>query len=466
MIFERIKSAGIAHNSYIIGDGGNAAVIDPRRDCQIYVDIARREGLKISHIFETHRNEDFVSGSAGLRNLTDAQVLHGPGLDWKYGGIVNDRQEFRIGKLLLTVLHTPGHTDESMSYAVTDTASGHATIMVFTGGALFVNEVGRTDLYGPSEASRMASNLYDSIFETILPLGNEVILCPAHGGGSVCGGNIAERDESTLGIEQIQNPILRLKDKDAFTKFKMAEEFEKPYYFQQMEQWNLNGTPLLTGLPDPAPLSPQAFAAEMEKGAITIDTNMPTAFGGAHVKGTYSIWLDGLPNFAGWVLPYDRPILLVLENQTHLTTAITYLIRLGYEHIAGYLQGGIVNWYVKGLPIESLPLMSAQALKEKMDRREELTVLDVRGQQEWNSGHILGAQHIYVGHLEKEITLVDRSKPVAVVCTVGNRASLAASVLLHAGYQAYNVLGGMKSWTASAFPITRESTQGRVNHAR
>jgi hydroxyacylglutathione hydrolase len=204
----------------------------------------------------------------------------------------------------------------------------------------------------------------------------------------------------------------------------------------------------------------------MEKGAIAIDTNMPTAFGGAHVKGTYSIWLDGLPNFAGWVLPYDRPILLVLENQTHLTTAITYLIRLGYEHIAGYLQGGIVNWYVKGLPIESLPLMSAQALKEKMDRREELTVLDVRGQQEWNSGHILGAQHIYVGHLEKEITLVDRSKPVAVVCTVGNRASLAASVLLHAGYQAYNVLGGMKSWTASAFPITRESTQGRVNHAR
>ena len=466
MIFERIKSAGISHNSYFIGDGGHAAVIDPRRDCQIYVDIARREGLKISHIFETHRNEDFVIGSLELRSITGAQIFHGTGLDWKYGGTVSDGQEFCIGKLRLTALHTPGHTNESMSYVLTDTASGEAAIMVFTGDALFVNEVGRTDLYGPSEAARMASSLYDSIFERILPLGDEVILCPAHGGGSVCGGNIAERDESTLGIERRQNPVLRLKDKDDFMRFKMAEPLETPYYFKQMEQWNLNGPPLLTGFPDPAPLSPKAFATQMENGAIAIDTNLPTAFGGAHVKGTYSMLLDELPSFAGWIVPYDRPIVLVLEHQTHLATAVTYLIRLGYEHITSYLQGGMEHWYGQGLSIESLPVISAQALKEKTDRREELTVLDVRGGREWNSGHIPGAQHIYVGHLEREITRVDRSKPVAVVCSVGNRASLAASVLLRAGYEAFNVLGGMQSWSASKFPITNEQTQGRVSHAR
>jgi hydroxyacylglutathione hydrolase len=239
MIFERIKSAGIAHNSYLIGSGSEAAVIDPRRDCQIYIDSAQEKGLKIQYIFETHRNEDYVIGSIELNDITGAEIYHGSGLNWKYGNTVQDGQEFQIGELRLRAINTPGHTDESMSYAIADLAIGEATVMVFTGDALFVGDVGRTDLYGPEEALSLASNLYDSIFHKLLPLGDGVILCPAHGAGSVCGLHIANQDESTLGIERIQNPVLQIKNKDRFIKYKIAEHPERPHYFRQMEKYNL-----------------------------------------------------------------------------------------------------------------------------------------------------------------------------------------------------------------------------------
>jgi len=232
MIFERIKSAGIAHNSYLIGSGSDAVVIDPRRDCQIYIDSAQQKRLKIKYVFETHCNEDYVIGSTELNNITGAEIYHGPGLEWKYGNTLRDGQQFRIGSLRLTAIHTPGHTDESMSYTIADLDTGGVTVMVFTGDALFVGDVGRTDLHGPEEASRLASNLYDSIFNKLLPLGNGVILCPAHGAGSVCGLNIADRDESTIGIERVQNPVLQIKDKDEFVRYKVAEKPERPHYFR------------------------------------------------------------------------------------------------------------------------------------------------------------------------------------------------------------------------------------------
>jgi hydroxyacylglutathione hydrolase len=176
MIFERIKSEGLEHLSYFIGSENEAIVIDPRRDCQVYVDLARREGMTIKNIFETHRNEDYLIGSLELKNLTDAEIYHGRGLDFKYGNFVDEGQDFSFGKLKLTALHTPGHTDESMSYILADLETGKEPVMIFTGDALFVGDVGRTDLYGPKEAPRMASNLYDSIFNKILPLGDEIIL--------------------------------------------------------------------------------------------------------------------------------------------------------------------------------------------------------------------------------------------------------------------------------------------------
>jgi hydroxyacylglutathione hydrolase len=301
-----------------------------------------------------------------------------------------------------------------MSYSVVDLSSGKATVMVFAGDTLFVDDVGRTDLYGQEHAPRLSSSLYDSIFDKLLPLGDGVILCPAHGAGSVCGLNIGDRDESTLGIERVQNPLLQ-KSKDEFIKRKLTEQPERPYYFRRMEKYNLEGPPLLGCMPLPLPLTPNEFREKMKSGAVVVDASEPAAFGGAHIKGAYSIWLEGLPVFAGWVLSYDKPILLVLEDQCHLEKAVRYLIRAGYDQIIGYLKGGTEGWYNAGFPTESLPLLSVHQLKAMMDRGDELLVLDTRGQDEWESGHIKGALHIYVGHLEQRLAEVPRDEPVAVI---------------------------------------------------
>ena len=454
MIFERIKSEGLAHNSYFIGSGSSAAVIDPRRDIQIYLDLALKHGMKIKYILETHRNEDYIIGSTELGYDSQADIYHGPGLDWKYGSPLNDGQEFTIGKLSVTAIHTPGHTDESISYVITDLNSGKTPILVFTGDALFVGDTGRVDLYGDAEIPRMASNLYESIFKRILPLGDNVILCPAHGSGSVCGLNIADRDESTLGIERLQSPSLQWANKKEFVRHKSAEKPEKPPYFAMMEKYNLEGAPRLACLPMPSPLTASEFKKEVESGALVVDTSLPSAFGGAHIKGSYSIWLEGLPGFAGWMLPYDKPILLVLEDQNHLKKAVTYLIRVGYDNILGFLKDGIEGWYDAGLPTESLPLLSVHQLKEKLDRGKDLLVLDARDQREWDTGHIQSSLHIYTGHVESRVSEIPRDKPVAVLCSVGHRAGIAASVLLRAGFtQVYNVLGSVTAWRRAGFPL-------------
>jgi hydroxyacylglutathione hydrolase len=454
MIFKRIKSDGLAHNSYIIGSWNEAAVIDPRRDCKVYAVIAQNEGMQIKYIFETHRNEDYVIGSPELKNITGAEIYHGPRLDWKYGSTLTDGQAFRLGSLRLVAIHTPGHTDESMSYILIDLTTGELPVMVFTGDTIFVGDVGRTDLYGEKEISRLASDLYNSIFKKLLLLGDEVLICPAHGGGSVCGAHIASRDESSIGIERNQNPVLHLVKKDDFIDFKLREKLERPYYFAKMEKYNLEGPPVLGHLPAPPPLSPEEFKAEIQKGAVVIDTSDPHTFGGAHIKGAYNIWGEGLSAFAGWVLPYDHPLLLVLESNRTLNTAVRDLIRIGYDNIAGYLNEGMDGWYNNAFDVERSGLLSVRELKEILGRQEEFTLLDVRSQEEWESGYIQGARHIYVGHLEQGLSEIPKDKPVIVYCSTGHRSSLGVSILLRAGFKTvHNVLGGTSAWTAAEFPV-------------
>jgi hydroxyacylglutathione hydrolase len=458
MIFERIKSEGIAHNSYFLGSGGSAVVIDPRRDIQVYLDLARQNGLVIKYFFETHRNEDYVIGSLQLAAPTGAAIYHGPWLDFKYGHILKDGQEFDLGKLKLAAIHTPGHTDDSMSYVITDQSTGKVPVMVFTGDALFVNDTGRIDFGGLGNVPRMASNLYDSLFNRLLILGDGVIICPAHGSGSVCGARIAERDLSTLGTERLQNPALKYTDKDSFVRYKAAENHEKPPYFAIMEKLNLEGPPLLNGLPSPRALSPSEFKQAIEKGALVIDTSLPAAFGGAHIQSAYSIWLEGLPAFAGWFLPYEKPILLVMEDDSHLDQAVRYLVRLGYDNIAGYLKNGTEEWYNAGYAAEKLNLITVHELKAKLEKKEEITVLDVRAQYEWEAGHIAGSKHIYVGHIEQKLSEIKPDEPVAVICTVGRRASIASSLLLRAGYsRVSNVLGGLSAWRQAGYPTLGEA---------
>jgi hydroxyacylglutathione hydrolase len=450
MIFEKAKSHGISANSYFVGSDENAFVIDPRRDCSVYIETAAKHGIKITHIFETHRNEDFATGALELANATGAKICHGPGLDWGYGSTLTDNQTFLFGNLRVTALYTPGHTDESVSFVVTDLATGDVPVMVFTGDALFVNDVGRTDLYGPEQTERLAGNLFDSIFRRLLPLGDGVIICPAHGGGSVCGVRIADREESTTGTERRQNPVLHLIQKDDFVKYKLSEKPERPPYFRRMEQVNLAGPRLLGKLPKPPAMPPDVFNKHISDGALIVDTREPAAFGGAHISGAYSIWLEGLAAYAGWVLPYDRPLLLVVDDEPACEKAVRYLVRLGYDSIAGYLAGGIANWYTAGLPIERLELISANELKNMLDRKEDITVLDTRRQEEWEEGHIEGAVHIFVGHLEQRSNEIPKGKPTAVYCSAGYRSGLASSILLRGGQRkVYNVAGGINAWLSS-----------------
>jgi hydroxyacylglutathione hydrolase len=456
MIFERVKSEGLAHNSYFIGSGNSAAVIDPRRDIHVYLDLARTHGMRIRGIFETHRNEDYVGGSLELVEVTQTAVYHGPRPDWQYGSVLKEGQAFKFGRINLTAILTPGHTDESVSFVLTDISSGKNPVMVFTGDALFVGDTGRIDLYGQAEIPHLSANLFESIFKRILPLGDGVILCPAHGAGSVCGLDIADRDESSLGIERLQNSSLQYTNQPDFVRYKSSERPERPPYFLKMEKYNLAGPPLLHGLPSPPPLPAADFKNEIENGAVVVDARRPAAFGGAHIQGAYSIWLEGLAAFAGWVLPYDKPIVLVLEDTGQIDTAVRYLIRLGYDRIAGFLKDGIEGWYNAGFPVEHLPLLSVHQLKEKLDSKEEITVLDVRDEAEWNSGHIEGAQHIYVGHVAERLAEIPRDRPVAAMCSVGHRAGLAASILLRAGFpRVYNVLGSFTAWRHAGYPVAK-----------
>jgi len=455
MILERVKSEGLAQISYFVGSENEAIVIDPRRDCQVYIDIAQREGMKIRSVFETHRNEDYVIGSLELAYFTGAKIYHGPGLPFKYGETLKDSQEFGFGKVKLTAIHTPGHTHESMSYALADLDASEEPILVFTGDVLFVGDVGRIDFYGPKEAPRMAENLYNSIFDKLLPLGDGVMLCPAHGAGSVCGGAISQREESTLGLERILNPILQ-KNKEEFIEFKVSEHHETPPYFHKMEQYNLKGPPLLGHLPSPDPLSPKKLQKQMKLGAVVVDTRTPPSFGGAHIAGSHSIRLNRLPSYAGWVLPYDKPIILLLEDNRDLDMAVRYLVRLGYDHITGYLRDGIDAWYKEAFPTEQLGLLTVQELKKRLDRDDDLFVLDVREKGRWDEGHIKEASHIYAGHVERRLDEIPAYRPVVVVCNTGNHASLVASILRREGYrEVYNLLGGMAAWQDAEYDFVK-----------
>ena len=452
MIFEKVKSEIVSHLSYFIGSGTEAVVVDPRRDCQVYVDIANREGVNIRHIFETHRNEDYIIGSKELADLTGAEIHHGPWPEFSYGKVVPDGKVFKVGKLKVTVIHTPGHTPGDISIAVVDTAIGEETVLVCTGDNLFVNDTGRTDFGGPEKRREWSENLYDSIFNKLFPLGDHVVLCPAHGSGSVCGGKIADRETSTLGLERLMNPLLQL-GREEFVNYKVEERHEYAPYFRKMEVYNVEGAPYFGVGPYPPALAPEEFKEKWEGGAIVLDTRPPPSFGAGHIKGSYSLALKRL-GLVGWVLPYDKPILLLMASQGHLDFVTRNLARIGYDDVAGYMAGSIVNWYKKGLPLERLEMMTVSELKETLDSGEDWLVLDVRSHEEWEEGYIDGAMNVYVGLLEKRLDEIPQDRSIAVICKSGTRSGFASSIMLRAGRKnVHNVLGGMEAWKNLGYPL-------------
>jgi hydroxyacylglutathione hydrolase len=453
LLIQTVKSEIVSHLSYTVGSNDEAAVIDPRRDCQVYLEIANRWGAKIKYIFETHRNEDYVTGSLELANLTGATIFHGPGLPWKFGKTLQDNQEIKVGSLKIRALHTPGHSPESTSYVLYDPEIGDQPVIVFTGDTLFVGDVGRTDFLGEEMTPVMSEKLYDSITNKLLPLGDGVIVCSAHGAGSVCGGKISEREISTIGIEKQTNPMLNL-SKEEFVKHKTSEQHATPPYFKKMEEFNLNGPPILGAIPNPRTLTPSEFKKATET-AYIIDTRTPAAFGAAHVKDSFSLPPSRLSN-VGWIADYNKPILLVVEDLEALDFAVRNLLRLGLDNITGYLSGSIEAWYKEGLPIAKTGLLSVHELKRMIDSKQKIAVLDVRRENEWNEGHIEDAIRIYLGHLPKQTDQLPRDVPIVLICKTGNRSSFGTSILLRAGFdKVYNVLGGTGAWVKAGFQLTK-----------
>ncbi|MHB9029664.1 MAG: MBL fold metallo-hydrolase [Candidatus Latescibacterota bacterium] len=451
MLFERITSPGLAHFSYLVGDKFEAVVIDPRRDCETYFEKASREGCRITHILETHRNEDYLAGSRELAERTGAEIWHADSQwDYRYGAPVLDSQSWEIGGLRIESAHSPGHTPGHMCYVLHD-LSGEPW-MLFSGDALFAGEVGRTDLLGEDRMEEMAGLLWDSLFHRLLPLGDGVILCPAHGSGSACGSVISSRELTTIGLEKKLNPRLQYTDRSLFIEH-VARKLDFPPYFERMEEMNLQGPPLLHDLPAPNPLSPGEFGELAAEGTV-LDTRPETSFGGAHVPKALGIGERDVAKYGGWFLPCHLPIMLLGEGNNHEET-IRNLIRLGFDNIGGYLAGGMLSWLKAGYVVQSNGLPTAEEICRRLDEGEKPFLLDVRSERELDAeGRINGALHIPITQLPVRLHAVPCRRTVNIVCSSGLRSTIAASILQQFGWEDVSVvLGGTAAWSSTSCPL-------------
>ena len=449
MLFSKVVSEGLSHNSYLVGSGSAAAVIDPRRDASIYCEIAEQNNMRIRYVFETHKNEDYVIGSLELADLAGAEVYHGRRLDFGFGKQAEEGDRFRLGSLELEVLETPGHTEESISIVLRETGVSPDPLMVFTGDTLLAGDAGRTDFYGSDRREEMSTLLYESITERLLPLGNGVIVCPAHGAGSVCAAGIADLELTTIGYEKANNPLLQL-PRSEFVRVKAEEHHYYPPYFKKMEDFNKNGPPLIHRLPEPQGLTPPELEARMAAGAQLVDIRSPMAFAGGHIPGALHIPRNLIPSYAGWLLDYQDPIILVDDDNCDLASVVRYFVRLGYDQVKGYLAGGCAQWFKSGRSPETITAWDAQALEEDL-ARDDLVILDVRTiENRKNTGHIPGSSHIYLGELPERIGEVPRDGEVVVYCDAGFKGSIGASILKKHGYRRVgNLLGGMTAWLSA-----------------
>ena len=450
MLIERIESEGLAHYSYMLGYGTRALVIDPRRDCGVYVTTARRNNMSIKYILETHRNEDYVSGSRELAAATGAEIWHADSqLDYSYGDPAEEGQTWELGPFEVRAISTPGHTPGSMSYILSD-EEGHPWIC-FTGDALFAGDAGRVDLMGMERADGMARMLYRSIFGKLLPLGDGVIVCPAHGPGSVCGSGIVGRTLTTVGMERQHNPRLQAGSEEEFAD-NIMEELERPPYFRTMERLNVEGPPVMGGTPLPPPMSPAEFHGRMER-AVVVDTRQVDCFASAHIPGSLSIWTEGLAGLAGWYLQNGEEILLLTGGDTG--EAARMLFRMGYDDLVGYLPEGILSWHMAGLESSAVGTVTVGQLCGILDDGEEPAILDVRSRDELEEdGSIPDALHIHVTRLPERYGEVPDGKTLYIFCGSGNRSMTAASFLRRKGYDNIRVvLGGLSGWNSASCHI-------------
>lgn len=467
MFFKHVYDKSLAQGSYLIGcqATGEAIVIDAKRDIDTYLEIAREEDLRITHVTETHIHADFLSGTRELAAVTGAKMFLSDegGKDWQYEFAHEGLKEgnvIKVGNLSLRVIHTPGHTPESISFILTDHPASEAPAMVFTGDFVFVGDIGRPDLLekaagitGTQEPG--ARQLYRSLakFSSLPPF---VQVWPGHGAGSACGKALGAVPGSTVGYEVIRNWAFRYRDdENGFVEYLLTGQPEPPKYFAMMKKLNKVDRPLLIAVPQPPELSAETFHRIYQAGATILDTRPPAQFAKGHIAGSLNLPSDNsFPTWAGWFADYDKPIVLV-ANAEQIDDLVRKLMRIGLDKVAGY----ITDVTAMEVPLQTSESISMDAFLS-LRNDPDVQVVDVRNAQEFAAGHIDGATHIFVGYLPRQLKQLDPDKPVIVHCLSGMRAAIAQSVLLANGFrEVKRYTGGMKEWRERGKPVARLAEQ-------
>ncbi|HEY6348710.1 MAG TPA: rhodanese-like domain-containing protein [Candidatus Angelobacter sp.] len=455
MYFEQFYLGCLAHASYMLGSGGEAAVVDPQRDVDIYLKAANQRGLRIRHIFETHLHADFVSGHTELAARTGATIHIGAkaGATFSHEPM-RDGDEVKLGEVRIKALETPGHTPEGICLVITDEEKSAKPWAVLTGDTLFIGDVGRPDLSPGDTPQQLAGLMYDSLHGKLLKLSDDVLVYPAHGAGSLCGRSMRAERSSTIGAERLTNYALQIKGRDEFVRQLTENLPARPEYFLQDAQINRTGAAALADLPELAPVSAQELKALLERGVFVLDVRSNADFAAAHVPGSVNIALSGqFASWAGSIMGLGAKPVLIADTQEQYAEARTRLARVGIEDPRGFLQGGVTAWEQAGQPVAQLPQMTTQELHDRLGNHG-LQVLDVRREPEWRAGHIGEAAWFPLDQFKVSAPEIDPAQPLAVHCQGGYRSMIACCLLRRAGVQnVINVAGGFDAWQKAGLPV-------------
>jgi hydroxyacylglutathione hydrolase len=444
MELEIFVTPGLGDNTYLIASGGEAAVIDPQRDAARFLAAAETKGVAIHHVLETHVHNDYVSGALEVREATGAEIEAPAKGRYEFPiRPLAEGDEVKIGELRIVAIETPGHTPEHLAFLVFEGDAADPSA-VFTGGSLMVANAGRTDLLGPDLTDELTRAQFHSL-RRLAELPPDTQVLPTHGAGSFCGSGPAEPDRtSTLRVELGRNRALTAPDEETFLREQLTGLLDYPTYYGSMAPINRAGPPLLSSLAHPKALTAVELAARRDAGAWVVDGRWRIAFARAHVPGSINPELDdAFGSYVGWTVPFDAPIALVLpepEEET-LAVALTQLTRIGYDHVVGYLLGGIEAWRSAGFPVDSYRVAGLQELCRAFHSGAARHILDVRQKTEWDAGHIPESQHVFVGNLRDRLGEIPKDAEVWTICATGHRAALATSMLAREGLEARLVEG-------------------------
>jgi glyoxylase-like metal-dependent hydrolase (beta-lactamase superfamily II)/rhodanese-related sulfurtransferase len=456
LIFQQLLNEESGCLSYLIGcaEAGRAVIVDPGRDrVHDYLRIARKKGLTITDVVETHTHADHISGNRDLASATGATIrLHRAAAAAFDHVPLADGDVLRLGTVTLEVRHAPGHTPDSICLLVTDHARGGAPWFVLTGDTLFVGSVGRPDLGGASAAE----DIYESLRRVLLPLDDGVEVYPGHGAGSACGRAMSAKTASTIGFERRFNPAFRFDSKSAFVEFILSGVPPKPAAFETIVAKNRGLLPLVSAKPRPY-AAREAWEA-MQGGAVMLDLREPAVYGEGHAAGALNVWIDS-PQFAERVagfVPAGARILLTPSAPSDVERAVQALSRVGIDEVVGYLQWGMIDWRDAGLPLETVPQITVHELSTWLEQGQDVVVVDVREPFEWLDGHIADAVHLPMLEAERRAAELPPDRPKAVVCAGGLRSSTTISALKrHVPGPWFNVTGGMSAWQKAGYAVRR-----------